>query len=278
MAGTEQICIHQVTLRDQWGFADCVEGLSRNGVHATAVWREKLHDIGLKPAAKLLRDAGMTVTGHCAGGLLTARDPTERRARLDDNRRMIEEAAEIGAHAMVVILGGLEDGDRDVDGARARAFDALTELLPDARSAGVTLGLEPLHPMICANRSVMPTLEMANDWYETLGGGPELGIVIDTYAVWWDPKLAQEIARASGRIVGFHISDWLLDTTGLRFDRGMMGDGVIDFAGIRTMVEDAGYHGLNEVEIFSSGNWWRRDPDDVVKICKDRCGKVFTQS
>lgn len=277
MAEASQICIHQVTLRDQWGFAESVEGLSRNGVHATAVWREKLHDVGLKSAAKLLRDADMNVTGHCAGGFLTTRDPTERMTRRDDNRRMIEEAAEIDAHSMVVILGGLEDGDRDIDGARARAFDALAELLPDARSAGVTLGMEPLHPMICANRSVMPTLEMANDWYEKLGGGPELGIVIDTYAVWWDPNLAREIARASGRIVGFHISDWLLNTTDLRFDRGMMGDGIIDFAGIRSMVEDAGFHGLSEVEIFSSGNWWRRDPNDVVEVCKDRCRKIFAQ-
>lgn len=270
MAEDSKLCVHQVTLMEQWSFARAVDGLSRHGIHATAIWRDKLHEIGVKAGAKMVRDAGMTVTGLCAGGLLTTRDPAAFQARLDDNRRMIEETAETGARCMVTIAGGLEPEDRDIEGARKRAFDGLAELLPDARAAGVTLGLEPLHPMICASRSVMPTMEMANDWYEALGGGPELGIVVDTYAVWWDPNLKREIERAKGRIRAFHVSDWLIDTKSLRFDRGMMGDGAIDIPGIRAMVEEAGYTGFNEVEIFSSEDWWKRDPDEVIGAIKER--------
>ncbi|MEQ9331543.1 sugar phosphate isomerase/epimerase [Thalassobaculum sp.] len=274
MPADRPISINQVTTRERWTLEQAIDGYARHGVAGIGTWSEGVREMGVARAARRIRDAGLAVTGHLVGGLLTESEPAARRARIDDNLRVIEEAAEIGARCIVTIAGGLPAGERDLEGARARALDGLAEILPAARAAGVTLGLEPLHPMICAARSVLPTLEMANDWYEALaagGDGRGLGIVVDVYAVWWDPALAREIDRARGRICAFHVSDWLAETVDLRLDRGMMGDGVIDIPGIRGMVEAAGFDGMPEVEIFSARDWWRRDPDEVVRTAIERC-------
>jgi sugar phosphate isomerase/epimerase len=264
------LSINQVTTREQWSLAQAIEGYARGGVHGIAVWRDKMQELGLKQSVQMLRDHHMTVTGYCVGGLMTARDPAGFQARLEVNRRMIEEAAELGAKCIVFVAGGLEEGSKDIGGARERCLEGLAILLPEAKAAGVTLGLEPLHPMICAARSVLTTLKEANDWCQRLNAGDGLGVVVDAYHVWWDPELAPQIARAGERIVAFHVSDWLADTQDLRLDRGMMGDGVIDLSAIRRMVEAAGYAGHREVEIFSARNWWRRDPDEVVRIITER--------
>ncbi len=270
MDTTSKLAINQITTRDQWTLEQAINGYAHQQVYGISVWFDKVREMGLKNAARQLRDAGMTVTGYCVGGILSARDGQQFKQRLDENRRMIDEAAEIGARCMVLISGGIDPDSRDIDGARNRAKEGLAALLPNARAAGMTLGLEPLHPMMCAMRSALTTLELANDWCDELDGGPELGIAVDVYNVWWDPNLAREIARAGNRICAFHICDWLHETTDLRFDRGMMGDGVIDIPKIRKQVEAAGYQGYHEVEIFSQRNWWRKDPDDVVKTVKDR--------
>lgn len=176
----------------------------------------------------------------------------------------------VGADHVVMLSGGLVDGSKDVQGARERALEGIAQVLPDARQAGVKLGIEPLHPMLCEKRAVLCTMGQANDWCDSLGDDQYVGIVVDTYAVWWDPSLQAEIKRAGPRICALHVNDWLSNTRDLRLDRGMMGDGVIDIAGIRSAVEGAGYRGPCEVEIFSERDWWQRDPDEVIRIIKDR--------
>jgi sugar phosphate isomerase/epimerase len=270
MVDESKLAIHQVTFRDQWSFRECVEGLARHGVHQTAVWRDKLHEVGVEEGAKILRDNAMRVTGLSVGGLATSPDPVEWQAAVDENRRVLEEAALIGADHVVTISGGLVRDSTDLDGARARTLEALERMLRDARGSGVKIGIEPLHPMMCANRAVLCTLEQANDWCDILGDEESVGIVVDTYSVWWDPNMKREIDAAGSRICAFHVNDWLRDTRDLRLDRGMPGDGVIDIRAIRRAVEGAGYQGACEVEIFSARNWWRRDPDEVVRIIKDR--------
>ena len=264
------LSINQVTTLERWSLREAIDGYARHGVRAMGVWRDKLGEIGAAAAARSLREAGMSVSAYCVGGLLTAPGEARFRARIDEGRRMIDEAAAIGARCAVIISGGLEAGSKDLAGARARCVEGLAALLPEARAAGVTLALEPLHPMLCAARSVLTTLAMANDWCERLGGGEELGIVIDVYNLWWDPDLEAEIARAGPRIAAFQVCDWLAETTDLRLDRGMPGDGVIDIPAIRKLVEDAGYTGYREIEIFSARDWWKRDPDDVVRTVKER--------
>ena len=272
------LSINQLTTRDQWSLPEAADGYARAGVGAMAVWWEKLREIGAARAARVIRDAGLAVTGYCAGGLLTARDPASRQQRIDDNRRMVDEAVAIGSSCLVALGGGLDPGDRDIDAARQRALDGFAELLPYVRDAGIVLALEPLHPMVCATRSVLCTLRQANDWCDALGGGPDvdggIGIALDTYNVWWDPELESQIERAAGRIAAYHVSDWLPDTRDLRFDRGMPGDGVIDFRRFAERVTAAGYRGRHEVEILSS-RWWREDPETVVATVLERFRSVM---
>lgn len=265
-----RLSINQVTVMEQWSLAQTIDGLARHGVPGISVWRDKLHEMGVTAGARAIRDAGLCVSGLCSAGLVTSPDAAERDAAVDEVRRAIDETAEIGARCLVFVAGGVDPRDKDIAATRARAMAAVAELVPHARSSGVTLGLEPLHPMVCGTRSVISSMGIANDWCDAIDAEDVLGIAVDTYAVWWDPHLPQEIARAGKRICAFHVNDWLADTRDIRLDRGMMGDGLIDIPAIRAMVEAAGYTGQIEVEIFSARDWWKRDPDEVIRICKER--------
>jgi len=264
------LSIHQATVLQQWTLKQAIEGVARAKLGAISVWRDKLKEIGAAEAARLLDGHGVTATGLSFAGLITSPDRAAAAKARDDVRRAFDDAAAIKAPAVVFVAGGVDPSEKDIKAARGRALDGLAELVPYARAAGVMIALEPLHPMICATRSVLSTVKLANEWCAALAADDVVGIALDTYAVWWDPELEADIARAGKRICAFHLSDWLADTQDLRFDRGMMGDGVIDIPGIRRMVEAAGYAGYREVEIFSARNWWKRDPDEVVRVVKER--------
>ncbi len=261
------LSLNTATVRERWGLPECIEGCARHGVPGISPWRDMLHDMGVSRAARRIRDAGLAVTGLCRGGMFPAADRAGRRRAIDDNRRAIGEAHEIDAACLVVLGGGLPPGSKDLPGAREMVRDGLHEILPEARAAGVTLALEPLHPMTCADRSVLSTLAQALDLCDQLGEGT--GVALDVYHVWWDPDLERQVARAQGRIAAFHACDWLVPTQDLVFDRGMPGDGVIDIPRIRAMAEAAGYKGFVEVEILSR-RWWAEDPDAVLRLVKQR--------
>lgn len=264
----EKLAINQATTMKQWSLREAVEGYAAKDIRGISVWRDKLAECGVEVAAELLRDNGMTVTGLCRGGMFPANDDAGRQAAHDDNRRAVDEAAAIGAQCLVMVCGGLPDGSKDMIDARIQVADGLERMLPYAREAGVPVAIEPLHPMTAADRACVNTLEHALDLCDALGEG--IGVAVDVYHVWWDPKLEDQIARAADRILGFHVCDWLVPTVDLVWDRGMMGDGVIDIPRIRGWVEAAGYRGFNEIEIFSERNWWKRDPEEVVETCIDR--------
>ena len=210
----------------------------------------------------------MPVTGYCRGGLFAASGREKFQDAVDDNKRMIDEAAAIGAECIVVIGGGLAPGSRDLADARKIFAEGLAAILPHARSCGVPLALEPMHPMYAADRGCITTLKEMLDIAD-VHGNDGLGVAIDTYHVWWDPELEAQIARAGKRIIAHHICDWLVPTKHLLTDRGMMGDGVIDFRGIRRMIEAAGFRGIQEVEIFSD-YWWSRPGDEVLSTVIER--------
>lgn len=266
----ERLCIHQVTLLERCDFSQSVDCLARNGVFRTAIWRDMLDAAGLKAAKRALADSGVQAPVFCSAGFLTAPDASDFAKSLDDNRRRFEQAAELGAEVIVTLTGGLDPSAPDLDAARNRAEEGLAQLLPDARAAGIRLALEPLHPMVCGLRSVLSTLGDANDWLDRLDADDVLGLTIDSYALWWDPALEREIARAGDRLASFHVSDWLPETRDVRLDRGMPGDGLIDNRKIRSWTEKTGFDGLIEVEIFSAMDWWQRDPDEVVQTIKTR--------
>jgi sugar phosphate isomerase/epimerase len=267
------LSLNTATVREKWSLRQMIEGCARQHIRGIAPWRDKLAEMGVKEAARAIRDNGLTVTGLCRGGMFPAADRRGRKEAIDDNRRAIDDAAVLEARCLVLVVGGLPPGSKDLAGTRAMVRDGIGEALDHARSAGVPLAIEPLHPMYCADRACVNTLAQALDLCDELdaGGGGALGVVVDAYHVWWDPLLQAQTERAGDkRLLAFHISDWLVPTTELLTDRGMMGDGVIDLPALRRMVESAGYGGYVEVEIFSQRNWWQRDPDEVIGVIKDR--------
>jgi len=270
MPDVSRLSIHQVTLLEQCSTPQFVEALVRHAVPCTSLWRDKVQSYGVENTAKLVADRGIALSGYCWGGLVTSADRAEAATARDEVRRALDEAAAVKAPCLIFVAGGVDPRDKSIADARARALDGVADLIPHARSVGVKIALEPLHPMICATRSVLSTVRLANAWCDQLAAEDIVGIAVDTYAVWWDPEIDAEIARAGKRICSFHISDWLADTQDLRFDRGMMGDGLIDIPRLRRAVETAGYDGYLEVEIFSRRNWWKRDPDDVIRVIKER--------
>jgi sugar phosphate isomerase/epimerase len=261
------LAINTATVKS-WSLEQVIEGCARAGIGAIAPWRDTVQACGPKRAGQLICASGLTVTCLCRGGMLTAADQEGRRAALEDNRRAVDEAAEIGAGSLVLVVGGLPPGSKDLAGAHQQVRDGIAELLPYARAAGMPLALEPLHPMTAADRACVNTLAHANDLCDELGEG--LGIALDVYHVWWDHDLAGQIARAGKRIVSYHVCDWLVPTRDLVFDRGMPGDGIIDLRRIRALVEAAGYAGHCDVEVLSAENWWKREPAEVLRICIER--------
>jgi sugar phosphate isomerase/epimerase len=264
------LSINLATLRRQFGFAEAVDACLAQGITAIAPWRDQVEAIGLDEAADIVKRSGIQVTGYCRGGMFPATDKVGLAAAIDDNKRAIDEAAALGADCLVMVVGGLPGHSKDIAAARAMVTEGLATVLPYARACKVPLAIEPLHPMYAGDRACVNTLEQALDLCDALGGG--VGVAIDVYHTWWDPKIRAQIARAgrNRQILAHHICDWLIPTRDLLLDRGMMGDGVIDLQHIRADIEQAGFHGPQEVEIFSSENWWKRPGEEVIATCIER--------
>lgn len=265
----EGLSINFATVRQGGSFGAIVDSCLKHGITAISPWREHVNEAGLDEAVRIVRENGLRLTGHCRGGFFPANDAEGRRRAIEDNFRAVDEAAAMNADCLVLVVGGLPKGSRDIVGARQMVEDGMTELLPYARKAGVPLAIEPLHPFYAADRACINTLKQSLDLCDTLGEGT--GVAIDVYHVWWDPDLQEQVARAgrNGQIMAHHICDWLVPTTDPLNDRGMMGDGVIDLKGFRAMIEAAGFHGAQEVEIFSH-KWQARPIDEVLSTITER--------
>jgi sugar phosphate isomerase/epimerase len=264
-----RLSLNTATVRQQWKLDQIIDACARHGIRGISPWRDQVAELGLQESARRIRAHGLSVTGHCRGGMFPAADARCRLVARDDNRRAVDEALTLGARCLVLVVGGLPPGSKDLAGARRQVRDGVAELLEYSRPAGMPLAIEPLHPMYAADRACINTMAQANDLCDDLGDG--LGIAVDVYHVWWDPCLEAEIRRAGkSRLLAFHICDWLVPTRDLLLDRGMMGDGVIDISRIRGWMEAAGYAGFSEVEIFSKCDWWCREGDEVLRVCIER--------
>lgn len=274
------LSINTATVRKSRGrdvpLPEIIEACARRGIRAISPWRDQVAAAGLATVSSLVRSHGLALSGYCRGGLFPAADAAGLQAARDDNRRAVDEAAELGAPCLVLVVGSLpgalqgKAAHRNIGLARAQVRDGIAELLDYARQVRMPLAIEPLHPMYAADRACVNTLEQALDLCDELDPARSgaLGVAVDVYHVWWDPKLQQQIARAGReRLLAFHVCDWLTPTTDLLNDRGMMGDGVIDIPRIRGWVEGQGFAGYSEVEIFSTGNWWQRDVGEVLDTC-----------
>jgi sugar phosphate isomerase/epimerase len=270
------LSLNTATVRVQWKLDRIIAECAQRGIRAICPWRDQVAAIGLDTVARLVRDTGLALSGYCRGGMFPASTAEGRQRAQDDNRRAVDEAKTLNAPCLVLVVGGLPGAlqgqaeHKDLAAARNDVRDGIAATLGYARSVGMPLAIEPLHPMYAAERACVNTMEQALDLCDALD--PQrtgaLGVAVDVYHVWWDPKLETQIARAGkSRLLAFHVCDWLVPTRDLLNDRGMMGDGVIDIPRIRGRMEAQGYAGYSEVEIFSAENWWKRDGSEVLDTC-----------
>jgi len=271
------LSINTATVRRQHGkeqpLIEILDACARHGIRAISPWRDQVAAAGIAATARTLRAHGLELSGYCRGGMFTDAD-----ARAD-NLRALDEACELNAACLVLVVGGLPGAlggkpqHKDIAGAREVVRDGIAALLEAARQRGMPLAIEPLHPTYAAERACINTLEQALDVCDALDPqrSGALGVAVDVYHVWWDPKLQSQIERAGReRLLAFHVCDWLVPTTDPLNDRGMMGDGVIDIPRIRGWVEAQGFAGYSEVEIFSAANWWQRSGDETLRTCIER--------
>ncbi|WP_366658441.1 sugar phosphate isomerase/epimerase family protein [Fodinicurvata sp. EGI_FJ10296] len=264
--GADRLSINQASI-PAWSIPALAEACAARDIGWIGLWREPVAETGLAAASRSLRDAGVKVSSLCRGGFFPAPDAAARAERLDDNRRAIDEAAALGTNTLVLVVGGVVN--HDLEASRAMVADGIAAIVPHARDAGVKLAIEPLHPMFAADRSVVVTLKQAREMAAALPA-ETVGIAVDVYHVWWDPDVGQEIAALDPeRILGFHVNDWIVPLPDMLLGRGMMGDGFIDLRGLRRQIDQAGYDGPIEVEIFNQA---LRDlpPDEALDRIKAR--------
>jgi sugar phosphate isomerase/epimerase len=265
MQTVRRLSINQYTVRN-WTIPQLLEGCAAEQISYVSLWRDKVAEAGLDQTVKLLGDTGIKVSSLCRGGFFPAATLDQQSRNLDENHRAVDEAAVVGAEVLVLVCGGI--ANHDLDRSREMVVEGVDRLLPYAEQAGVKLGIEPLHPMFAADRSVIVSLREANAISE-LFKSRNLGVVIDVYHVWWDPTVYSEIARASGNIFGFHVNDWIVPLPDLLNGRGMMGDGVIAIKRLREAVTEAGYSGPIEVEIFNE-ELWQLPGGELLRLIKER--------
>lgn len=266
MADLRRLSLNQITT-NRLNLREAVEACRRHEIPAVGVWRDKLQELGVVESAKLLRESGLQISSLCRGGFFPAPTREERTAKIEDNRLAILEAAEIGAPVLVLVCGGL-NGCPTTD-ARKMIEDGITEIAADAKKHGIKLGIEPLHPMFAADRSIICSLAEANDLAERFD--ETVGVIVDVFHLWFDAQIYREIERAGKRILGFHVSDWCVPLPDILLSRAMMGDGVIELKKFREAVETAGYDGLIEVEIFNQ-KIWDADCDEILGRVNQRFG------
>jgi len=262
IADLSKLCIHTITTKP-WSLEQAVKKYSEKGIRGISVWRQWLDEKGPEASGKLLRDAGMHVVSLVRGGFFPARTAEERQKAIDDNKKAIDEAVAIGAPAVVLVCGAVPG--QSLTESRKQITDGIASILDYAAQADIKLSIEPLHPMYADLRSAVVTLGQANDMCDEIEN-PLVGVAVDVYHLWWDPDLREEIERCgkSGYLFAFHICDWMAPTSDLLYDRGLMGEGCINIKEIRGWVEDAGFAGYNEVEIFSN-RWWGKDQDEFLE-------------
>ena len=252
-----------------WSPERVIDACAERGLGGVVFWRREIGARAVAIGARV-RAAGMQVVGLCRAPFLVGPTaPPTRTARLDDFRASIDMAAALGTRVLTIVTGGIEPGTRGPEESQKILADRVAEGADYAAARDVTLALEPLNPLYGGSRTCLMTVRDALRVCDMVGA-PNVGIAVDVYHVWWDTTRAASCAEARGRIVGYHLCDWLADTRDMLLDRGMMGDGVADLRAIRGAVESAGYSGACEVEIFSADDWWKRDPDEVLDTVVER--------
>lgn len=261
VAGLSRLCLHTITTKP-WSIEEAARNYASGGVKGITVWRDALADRDIGKTGEMLRQHGLTIVSLCRGGFFPSRYSAKRKAAIDDNKRAIEEAYELGTNKIVLVCGA--DPGQSLDDSRKQIHDGISAIIPEAGAAGISLAIEPLHPMYADSRSAINTLAQANDLAEALNS-KWVGVAVDVYHLWWDPALEKEIDRCgrNNNLLAFHICDWNSPTVDMLNDRGLMGEGCIPLRKIRSWVEKAGFNGFIEVEIFSH-KFWKMDQSEFL--------------
>lgn len=265
MAELKRLSLNQATTQN-WSIKEAADGCVRHGISSISLWRHKIHETGLQKSVRLIRDANLHVSSVCRGGMFPAASVVERQKKIEDNFRAVDEAAALNADALVLVVGA--STAVSLPAAREMVADGLAALVPYAQERGVRLGLEPLHPMYTGDRSVLNTIDQALEMAQVYSPN-EVGVILDSFHIWWDPRVFEQIKCCRSRIFGFHVCDWLVPMPDMLLGRGMMGDGVIDIRTLREAVDEAGYDGPIEVEIFNQ-SIWDTPGDDVLAQMVER--------
>lgn len=252
-----------------------IKACSERSVGYISPWRREIEQKNLNEIRKLLDDSNVKVNSLCRSSYYTGSDKKQRILAVEDNKRALDDAAILGASSYVQVVGSLYEGEKNLQEVRQQVKDGIALLLEHSKEVGVSIAIEPLHPMTCGDRSCITSLREALDLCDELdpNGDYKLGVVVDVYHVWWDAFIFEQIKRAKNRILAFHTSDWLLNTSDLVNDRGMPGDGCINIKQLRSAVEDVGYSGPIELEVFSSNNWWNVSFEDLLDTCVRRISR-----
>lgn len=260
-----KLCVHTLTTKP-WDIETCVKNYAAAGIKGITIWRNVLENKNLSKVKNLLDDHDMEVVSLARGGFFPSVDSSKRAKAIDDNLFAIEQADTVGAPSIVLVCGA--DGGQSLEKSREQIAEGIMQILPAAQSTNVKLSIEPLHPMYAGDRSAINTLRQANEMAEMINS-PFVGIAVDVYHLWWDPTLEAEIRRCglNRHLFAFHVCDWNVPTVDFLNDRGLMGDGCINVPQIRSWVEEAGFTGFNEVEIFSD-KYWATDQNVYLKKIK----------
>ena len=261
-----KLCLHTITTK-QWDIETIIDKYSAAGIKGVSIWRQWLEGRDPQKIKNMMADNDLTTVSLVRGGFFPAIDKAGRQAAIDENKKCVDEAAAVGAPMIVLVCGAVPG--MSLTEARQQIKDGIQAVLPYAKDAGVKLAIEPLHPMYAGDRSAVNTMKQANDMCDAIDD-THIGVAVDVYHVWWDSELQQEIKRCgeSGNLFAFHICDWRTPTVDMLNDRGLMGEGCINIPEIRGWVEETGFNGFNEVEIFSN-RWWQADPDEFLKAIQD---------
>lgn len=269
VADLSRLCLHTITTKP-WSIEEAAINFTKSGVKGITVWRDALINRDIKETGNMLRGHGLDIVSLCRGGFFPSRDPGKRREAIDENIKAIEEAFTLGTDKIVLVCGA--DPSQSLEDSRKQIHDGIAAIIPEAMAAGVRLAIEPLHPMYADTRSAINTIAQANDMAEALNS-QWVGVAVDVYHLWWDQALESEIKRCgrNNHLLAFHICDWKSPTTDMLNDRGLMGEGCIPVRKIRSWVEETGFMGFIEVEIFSN-KYWKMDQtiflDKIIKSYK----------
>ena len=257
-----RLCIHTITTKP-WDIHTAIQKYSQAGVGGISVWRDTLEEKNIPSVAQEIKDANLQAVALVRGGFYTSQNKSDRQNAIDENKKIIDECAAIGA-PMVVLVCGATPGQSVAEDLK-QIEEGISATMDHAKQANVTLAIEPLHPMYADIRSSVSTMKAANDLCEAIGGN-NVGVAVDAFHVWWDPEFQSELARCgkNGHLSGYHICDWKLNMKDMLNDRGLMGEGVIDLKTMSRQVDEAGFTGFYEVEVFSH-HWWAQDQDEYLK-------------